>query len=173
MDSNISCPNPTIDWEYIDSQLVSSLKNENKQLREDINSLKEILTENRKIYVDAINETQAILKENRKIYNETLAETTEILNSNREIYMDAVQKIFKLEKEIGELRPIINDISKSNNTIVSSVSEPELTGSIASRIANMEWRAESKKSGQIPYQAEKYKPFSLSNMLSKKLLNNK
>mgnify|MGYP004004430865 CR=1 FL=1 len=68
---------------------------------------------------------------------------------------------------------IFSLLSKSNNTIVSSVSEPELTGSIASRIANMEWRAESKKSGQIPYQAEKYKPFSLSNMLSKKLLNNK
>ena len=36
-----------------------------------------------------------------------LADTTEILNSNREIYMDAVQKIFKLEKEIQEIRPMI------------------------------------------------------------------
>ena len=168
MDSNISCANPTIDWEYIDSQLVNSLKSENKQLREDINSLKEILTENRKIYIDAINETQSILKENRKIYNETLAETTEILNSNREIYMDAVQKIFKLEKEIEEIRPIINDISKSHNKIVNSVSEPEIISSITSRIANMEWRAESKKSGQLPYQTEKYKPFSLSSMLFKR-----
>ena len=173
MDNNISYANPTIDWEYIDSQLVSSLKNENKQLREDINSLKEILVENRKIYIDAINETQAILKENRRIYNETLAETTEILNSNREIYMDAVQKIFKLEKEIGELRPIINDISKSNNKLVNSVSEPIIIRSIASRIANMEWRAESKKSGQIPYQAEKAKPFSLSAMLTNNLINKK
>jgi hypothetical protein len=173
MDNNISCPNPTIDWEYIDSQLVSSLKNENKQLREDINSLKEILVENRKIYIDAINETQAILKENRKIYNETLAETTEILNSNREIYMDAVQKIFKLEKELGELRPIIHAISKSNNKLVNSVSEPIIISSIASRIANMEWRAESKKSGQVPYQVEKAKPFSLSAMLTNNLINKK
>ena len=165
MDTNISCPNPNIDWEYIDSHLVSSLKSENKQLRDDIDSLKQILSENRKIYMDAINETQCILRENRKIYNETLAETTEILNSNREIYMDAVNKIFKLEKEIEELRPIINEISNSNSKIVNSVSAPEIVSSITSRIANLEWRAESSKSAQIPYQVDKAKPFSLSGIL--------
>ena len=79
--------------------------------------------------------------------------------------MDAVQKIFKLEKEIQEIRPMIQEISKSSNTIVDSVSQPDLVSSITSRIANMEWRAESKKSGQIPYQVEKAKPFSLTSML--------
>ena len=155
-----------IDWEYIDSHFVNSLKNENKQLRDDIVSLKTILSENRKIYMDAIIETQSILKENRKIYNETLSETTNILNSNREIYMDAVNKIFKLEKEIEEIRPLINEISKSNSSLVSKVSEPDIVSSIASRIANIEWRNESTKSGNIPYQVEKTKPFSLSKILN-------
>ena len=71
------------------------------------------------------------------------------------------------------LELIINDISKSNNKLVNSVSEPIIIRSIASRIANMEWRAESKKSGQIPYQAEKAKPFSLSAMLTNNLINKK
>jgi chromosome segregation ATPase len=166
MDKNINCPNPLIDWEYLDTQLVSSLKNENKQLRDEINLLKEILTENRKIYMEAIEETQSILKENRKIYNETLSQTTEILNENREIYMDAVNKIFKLEKEISEIKPIITNLSSSNNNLLNDVSEPDMISSIASRVANREWRVES-KSGQIPYQAEKIKPFSLSSYLRK------
>ena len=162
MDKNIDCPNPAIDWEYLDTQLVSSLKTENKQLRDDINLLKEILTENRTIYMDAIKETQSILKENRKIYNEPLYQTTEILNENREIYLDAVNKIFKLEKEIAEIKPIITNLSNPNNNI----SEPDMISSIASRVANIEWRSES-KSGQIPYQADKIKPFSLSYYLKK------
>ena len=54
----------------------------------------------------------------------------------------------------------------TNNNLLNDVSEPDMISSIASRVANREWRVES-KSGQIPYQAEKIKPFSLSSYLRK------
>jgi len=156
-------------WELLDVGLVNSmkdLKDENLLLRKEVLELQNVLQENRKLYMEAMSETNLILKENRKVYNETLKETTEILNENREIYLDAVNKVFKLEKEINELRPIVDNINASNNKIIKSISEPSLIGTITSRIANREWRQvmNASKSSQIPYQVNKSMPFSMASM---------
>ena len=178
------------DWEMLDlqksgtivslleSQINQSklLKRENDILKKEICDLKNILEENRNIYTNAINETNMILKENRKIYNETLKETTEILNQNREIYLDAVNKIFKLEKDFNEVKPLLEIIKDENKEIASTVSSPFYLNTMTYRLANREWRKkkeysespESSKPISLPYLTGKTNIFSLSKILSNK-----
>ncbi len=188
MSNNFASGNP--DWEMLDlhksNNIINLLENqinhsktlsrENEILRGEISDLRLILEENRNIYTNAIKETNMILKENRKIYNETLRETTEILNENREIYLDAVDKIFKLEKSFDEVRPLLEVIKEESKEIATTVASPFYLNTMTYRLANMEWRKkkdylaspESTKSSGLPYLAGKKTPFSLSKILSSK-----